>query len=220
MPLAGEWLEIRSTAPGVLGKLGSFHEDPPANATTRERVFSVVVDDHGKKTRSLPSLYHGRAQIFAHRDVGALRPRLERALQVIEAADREAAYQATACRVGGVHGIYTRDLFNRSSYRLHLSRLGVEFADDPYVTLMPSGWFKCADWGEFEPRFLIAGGPYPQDDEGLVDKRGGLVPFFFGILRVGQIAPSELVHLAKFVRRAPVLSSRNAQAVVEAVRAA
>lgn len=207
-------MEIRSTAPGVLDSLGYKQLNPPADATRYEAIFSIVVDDPQRKTRALPSLYHGKAQVFAHRDIAPLGARMKRALEVIAAADTDAAYLATACRIGESCGIYTRDIFNRSSFRLHMTRLGAEFAEDPYVTLMPSGAFRCQDWGEFDAQFMIAGGPFPTDEDAVDDRSGGLAPFMFGILRAGQIRPSELALLGKFVRRAPILASHSPQAIL------
>jgi hypothetical protein len=208
------WLEIKSTAAGVLDPLGYRTPEPPEGAAAHEHIFSIVIDDPGKKTRALPSLHHGRTQVFVHRDLAALGARLNRALEVIGAASEDAAYFVASCRIGDKPGLYLRDLFNRSSYRLHLSRLGVEFAEDPYTRLMASGLFDCRDWGEFEPQFVIAGGPYPADENEVIDRGGGLAPFTFGILRVGQITSPEIAHLSALVRRVPVLASRSPQAVM------
>jgi hypothetical protein len=216
----GSWLEVRSTAPDVLGSLGYHVEEPPAGAESHDRIFSIVVDDGDGKTRSLPMLYHGPAQIFADRRLENLGLRLNRALEAIAAAETDAIYMATACRIGDVTGIYMRDLFNRASFRIHMSRLGADFAEDPYVSLLPSGKFECRDWGEFEPGFLVSGGPFPTDPEEVDDRRGGMAPFMFGVFRLGRITPAELGHLARFVRHAPVLASQSPRAVMDALRAA
>jgi hypothetical protein len=203
-----------------LARLGFESTDPPDGARRHEAIFSVVVDESEARTRALPTLFHGRTQVFADRSVEAIRPRIERTLEVIEAQDAEAAYIANAIRIGDRYGLYTRDSFNRSSFRVHLKRLGVEFADDPYVVLNPDGTFRCRDWGHFAPEFMVAGGPYKGDEETVEDRRGGLAPFMFGVLRIGQITAPELALLSRFVRRSAVLSSRSPGAIVETLKAA
>lgn len=220
MQVRDDWLQIRSTEPGTLASMGYEIDAPPAGVDGHLGIFSVVVDAREQKTRALPMLFHGAAQIFAHRDLAALATRLDRALEVIAAADRDWAYMTNAVRIGGSYGLYTRDLFNRSSFRIHMRRLGAEFADDPYVTLLPSGSFRCGDWGEFEPEFLVAGGPFPSDDFAVEDRGGGLAPFMFGVLRVGRITAPELALLARFVRRAPVLSTKSPHALIDVLKAA
>jgi hypothetical protein len=217
----GSWLEIRSTAEDVLAPLGYRAKDPPRGAETHERVFSFVIDEGDGKTRSLPMLYHGPAQIFADRHLENLGLRLNQALEAIAAVqDDESIYMINACRIGDRYGLYGRDVFNRASFRVHMSRLGVEFAEDPYVRLLPSGRFDCRDWGEVDPDFMIGGGPYPPDPEQVDNRRGGMAPFMFGVLRMGRITAPELKHLAGFVRRAPVLSSQSPRAVVGQLAAA
>jgi hypothetical protein len=183
-------------------------------------VFNIVIDESGGRTRALPMLYHGRAQIFADRDIRALGRRIERALEAIAAQETEAAYMANAVRIGDAYGLYTRDTFNRESFRIQMRRLGVEFADDPYVVLNPDGSFRCRDWGDFAPTFLVAGGPYGADEDVVENRRGGLAPFMFGVLRIGRITAPELVHLGRFVRESPVLSSRSPKALLETLNAA
>jgi hypothetical protein len=212
----GSWLEVRSTAEDVLAPLGYGTKEPPGGAETHERVFSFVIDEGDGKTRSLPMLYHGPAQIFADRRLESLGLRLNQALEAIAAVqDDQSMYMINACRIGDRYGLYARDVFNRASFRIHMSRLGVEFADDPYVRLLPTGRFDCRDWGEFDPEFMVGGGPYPQDPDEVENRRGGMTPFMFGVLRMGRITAAELKHLAAFVRRAPVLSSQSPRAVVE-----
>jgi hypothetical protein len=215
-----DWVELRATAGGVLDRLGYGQTDPPADARLHEGIFSVLIDEGGGRTRALPTLYHGRTQVFADRSVDAIGPRVERALEAIAAQDEDATYMANAVRIGDRFGLYTRDTFNRSSFRIHMKRLGVAFAEDPYVVLEPGGTFTCRDWGRFTPEFMVAGGPYEGDEEDVTDRRGGLAPFMFGVLRIGQIAAPELALLARFVRTSPVLSSRSPQAVVATLKAA
>lgn len=216
----GSWLEVRCTAPDVLERLGYHSTEPPAGAEAHDRIFSIVIDEGGGRTRSLPMLYHGPAQIFADRHLENLALRLNRALEAIAAAETEALYMATACRIGDTYGLYMRDLFNRASFRLHMSRLGVDFAEDPYTKLLPSGRFECRDWGEFDPSFLVSGGPFPLDPDAVEVRRGAMAPFMFGVFRLGRITPRELAHLGRFVRNARVLASQSPHAVVEAVQAA
>jgi hypothetical protein len=219
--LKGSWLEIRSTADDVLAPLGYRAKRPPRGAESHDRVFNFVIAEGEGKTRSLPMLYHGPAQVFADRKVENLGLRLNRALEAIAAVqDGDAVYMTNACRIGDRHGLYARDVFNRASFRVHMSRLGAEFAGDPYVRLLPSGRFDCEDWGEFEPEFMVAAGPYPRDPESVEDRGGAMAPFMFGVLRMGRITAPELKHLAGFVRRAHVLSSQSPRAIVEHLAAA
>jgi hypothetical protein len=165
-------------------------------------------------------LHHGRARIYADRDIHALGARIQRALEVIDAQDTQAAYMANAIRIGDRYGLYTRDAFNRESFRVHLKRLGVKFAGDPYSVLNPDGTWACRDWGQFSPDFMVVGGPYPRDMEAVEDRQGGLVPFMFGVLRVGRITAPELALLGRFVRTAPLLASYSPAAIVETLSAA
>ena len=101
-----------------------------------------------------------------------------------------------------------------------MSRLGVEFSADPYVSLTPSGRFEAKDWGEFDAEFVIGGGPYPKEEEVVEDRRGGLTPFMLGVLKFGPIKPDELVHITNVVRTAPVLVSNSPRSIVESLKVA
>ncbi|HEY7874621.1 MAG TPA: hypothetical protein VIG64_05815 [Actinomycetota bacterium] len=216
----GGWAELRSTAPGILDELGYRVELPLGGERQQTGIFNIVLDESDGHTRALPRLHHGRALIFADRDIHALGERIQRALEVIDAQDTQAAYMANAIRIGDRYGLYTRGSFNRESFRLHLKRLGVEFANDPYSVLSPDGAWQCRDWGRFSPSFMIVGGPYPDDPEAVEDRQGGLVPFMFGVLRVGRITAPELALLGRFVRTAPLLASFSPRAIVESLTAA
>ena len=110
MQIRGEWLEIRSTAPGVLDPLGYRLQQPADDARQYPRQFSFVIDDSDSRTRALPMLHHGKANIFADRRIEKLGERLNRALEALAARDEVATFQATACRLGDAYGLYTRDL--------------------------------------------------------------------------------------------------------------
>lgn len=220
MQVNGEWLEVRSTAPGVLDPLGYRLPQPADDAKQWPRQFSFVIDGSDSRTRALPMLHHGRANVFADRRVENLGARVNRALEALATRDEVATFQATACRLGDAYGLYARDLFNRSSFRIYMRRLGVEFSDDPYIELTSTGRLKCNDWGEFDPEFVVGGGPYPKEEEEVEERRGGLTPFMLGVLKFGPMKPDELALLTRIIRAAPVLVSRSPSSIVDTLKAA
>jgi hypothetical protein len=213
-----EWLEARCTSPGLLADLPVPWETPPPDATLREGIFSLVVEDDTGRTRQLPSLYHGNAHIFAHRDVDEVRARLVRTVQAVLEADARPSYLVTACRLGDRFGLYARDIFNRDAFRLRAARAGLVLAEEPYVAMTEDGSFTCEGWEPFRPDFIVvkslrsAGG-----DANL--NRGAFLTFMFGILRVGDMGAVELHHLVKTIKTAEIVADDDPAHLVETLRA-
>ncbi|HEX2195809.1 MAG TPA: hypothetical protein VHJ76_02690 [Actinomycetota bacterium] len=166
-----------------------------------------MVDDPGKKTRALPTMYHGNAQLYADRDVDKVRARLVRTIDAVLHAKERPAYLASACRIDDAYGLYAHGVYNREPYRLRAVRAGLEVSDDPYVELTPSGEFASDGWGPFRPEFIVVSrvrGPRGREHENV--NKGGLLAFNFGILRVGDVGMVELHHLISIIKGARVVA--------------
>lgn len=214
----GEWLEARANAPGLLDGLPIEWGDPADDATRFDGIFSLVVDGSGGRTRRLPSLYHANAQLFAHRDVDAVRARLVRTVDTVLAAGEQPSYLVTACRVGERHGLYARDIFNRDPFRLRAARAGLVLADDSYVHLKPDGRFETIGWAPFHPEFVVVNEVRAPD--GVTNRnRGAFLAFLFGILRVGDMGVVELHHLVRTIKTAEVVTTDDPEELVATLSA-
>lgn len=194
---------------------------PPDDAPRYEGIFSLVVDDPAKKTRALPTMYHGNAQLYADRDVDKVRARLVRTIDAVLHAKERPSYLAPACRIDGRRGLYTHGVYNRDPYRLRAIRAGLEVADDPYVRLTPTGEFECDGWQPFRPDFIVVSripGPRGRETENV--NRGALLAFNFGILRVGDMGTMELHHLIATIKEAQLVAEEDPRRLVETLRAA
>ena len=214
-------MEARSTRRGLLAGLPVPWGTPPEDARRYDGIFSLVVDDAGKRTRSLPSVYHANAQIFADRDVEKARARLVRTIDAVLHAKERPAYLVAACRVDGRRGLYARDVYNREAFRLRAIRAGLEIADDPYVEMTPGGEFVCEGWEPFRPQFVVAKslrGPRGREAENV--NKGAFLTFLFGILRVGDMGMVELHHLVATIKDADVVVEDDPEELVEVLRAA
>ena len=214
-------MEARSTRPGLLADLPVPWGVPPDDAPRYDGIFSLVVDDPGKKTRSLPTMYHGNAQLYADRDVDKVRGRLVRTIEAVLHAGERPAYLSAACRIDGRSGLYVHGVYNREPYRLRAIRAGLEIADDPYVRLTPDGAFECEGWEPFRPDFIVVArvpGPRGRENENV--NKGGLLAFNFGVLRVGDMGMMELHHVISAIRNAHVVAEEDPERAVEVLRAA
>lgn len=214
-------MEARSTQPGLLAGLPVPWDTPPDDAPRYDGIFSLLVDDPGKRTRSLPSVYHANAQLFADRDVHKARARLVQTVEAVLHSRERPAYLVAACRVDGRRGLYARDVFNREPFRLKAIRAGLEIADDPYVRMTPSGEFECEGWEPFRPEFVVAKslrGPRGREAENV--NKGAFLTFLFGILRVGDMGMVELHHLVSTIKNADVVVEDGPEELVEALRTA
>ncbi|MDQ3952292.1 MAG: hypothetical protein M3279_04915 [Actinomycetota bacterium] len=214
-------MEARSTRAGLLAGLPVPWGVPPDDAPRYEGIFSLVVDDPDKKTRALPTMYHGNAQLYADRDVENVQGRLVRTIDAVLHAQERPAYLASACRIDGRPGLYVHGVYNREPYRLRAIRAGLEVADDPYVRLTPAGELECEGWEPFRPEFIVVSrvrGPRGREHENV--NRGGLLAFNFGILRVGDMGMMELHHLISIIKDARVVAEEDPERMVETLRAA
>jgi hypothetical protein len=162
--------------------------------------LSLVVPEPGTKRpakgRRLPTLYLGKAPIFAQRELEGLEGDLERTLEAILASRREPVYWLQACRIDGHTCLYGADAYNRSAYRRKLVRLGMEFSADFYVRLTERGTWSCSDWGELvTPTVILSvkGG-----DPAAVEQITGAI--LLGLLsgaRLGSLDPPEMRRLVR-----------------------
>ncbi|MDQ3915606.1 MAG: hypothetical protein M3323_09815 [Actinomycetota bacterium] len=191
---------------------------PPPDAPRHEGIFSLWVDDALSRTRRLPSLYHGNAQIFAHRDAGEVRTRLVRTIRAVLERDLRPSYLVAACKAGDRYGLYARDIFNRDPFRMRALRAGLELADEPYVQMTEDGAFRCEGWDPFLPEFVVVKslrGPEGQENV----NRGAFLTFLFGILRVGDMGAVELRHLVRTIKTAEVVAEDDPARLVEVLKA-
>ena len=220
--MGDEWVEIRSTAPGSLDSAPLAMRAPGRKATKHEGVLSLVVPEPGTarppKGRRLPTLYLGRAPIFAQRELSALERDLELTLQAILESRRQPIYWLHACRIDGCTFLYGGDTYNRSAYRRRLARRGVEFAEEPYVRLTERGTFSCPSWGELRLDFVILGtsGGEPRE---IVEVSGALLLGILSPSRLGALTSSELRHLVRAAKTMRGASALDAGAIVEHITA-
>lgn len=214
--MSDEWLEVRSTVSGLLDSLGKLASAPPSGAERSEGVLSIVVQE-SRKPRRLPALYFGTLLLFADREVEAVVKRAQRTISALLGSQNEATFSLHAFEIDGRRGLYARDVFNRSPYRRRLMRLGVVFADDPYTRLTPRGTFKCDDWGEFTPDFMVFG--YEDEDPAQVlVTKGAMVPMTAIDLRIGRVTPEQLHLLIDALHSTEALSAGDSKALVTALR--
>jgi hypothetical protein len=191
-------LELRATRSGLVSSIAAPEVGTDADAPRFNGTFSIVVDHSVAGFRRLPTLYLGAAQLFADRDLDEVLKRTEAIVRsTVEAAQR-ATFLLTPCRVGVRTGLYGRDVFNRSIFRIKLERLGVEFATDPYVTLEEDGTFTSAEWGRVEPSFVILNGAGATPEE-VITSEGALLTLNLATFRLGPLAAGELAALTRSV---------------------
>ena len=176
-----------------------------------------MVDDGSKKVRSVPTLYHGSAPIFGHRDLDRVRERLGHTVETVRRADEVPAYLITACRFKGNYGLYAQGVFNRTAMRRDLERRGVEFSSDSYVRLTDRGTWESDGWQEFHAQFVVTGGPYSREPSEVVRRTVAETVFAFGVLRVGNVTSQELTLLVPALHAATRATSRDPDALVEAL---
>ena len=191
--------------------------DESASDRRFEGIFSLVAPDTESKTRRLPGLFLGPAQLFADRDVDKVRERLLDTIETVVRSFSTSTYVLTPVSVDGSIGIYARDFYNRSTFRRKLSRRGMSFADESFVTFTEEGTFRSASVGEFVPRFVILTGE-DEDPKKVVDIRGAAVLFDVVTMRLGQASAPELTRLSAVLKNASVFSAGDAGSLVEAIR--
>jgi hypothetical protein len=187
-----EWLEARTTVPGALDDVTFSENGTAPDAPRLEGTLSLVGDDTVGPLRRLPLLYLGRAPLFGARNVIHLARRLVEVAELITSSHRQPTYALASCDFRGRTGLYAMDLYNRSSRRRRLERLGLTFSDPPFVRLAPDGRCTSAEHNTFSPEFLI-----------LANRPKGAftspakVLMVLATLRLGPPAPSELTVLAR-----------------------
>jgi hypothetical protein len=218
MPAGIEWLEARSTIGGVLtGLPGS----PAAPDSPRfEGILSLVTTDgedadtaRSPQPRRLPTLYFGKAPVFADRSIDKVAARLLRIAEITVHAWERPTYLLQPCALGSRVGLYARELLNRSAYRSKLSRRGLEFSDDPYVNFTDASRFSCKDWGEFDPSFVIVRG-FDADPDKVLSLSHARLAFRLATFRMGPIDPSELKRLVAMCSRPESAGAKNPEAVL------
>ncbi len=218
--MGDEWVEIRSTAAGSLDS-GALAPRAPRKATKHEGVLSLVVPEPGTtrpaKGRRLPTLYLGKAPIFAQRELPTLERDLELTLQAILESRKQPIYWLHACRIDGHTCLYGGDTYNRSAYRRKLARSGMEFSCDPYVRLTERGTFACSDWGELTPGVVIlkvSGG----EPEEIVEVSGAILLGILSQARLGALSAPELRHLVRACTAVTGTGAGDAGALVEHIK--
>ena len=189
-------MEARSVFPGVLDDLPGRVADP-AGGRRFEGVLTVVGDEPGARgKRRLPSLFYGKAAMYAGRDLGKVRERLHRMASVAAGSPVKPHFLLTPCRLGGTFGLYGRHVFNRAPYRLQLQRHGFEFADDPVVTLGADGGWTTEAWGPIPPSFVVLSINEPGSNA-VRAMTGARMLFHLGSYHLGPLTPERLALLAR-----------------------
>lgn len=188
--------------------------EPPAGAPREEGILSLVVQEPGDRVRRLPSLYFGRAQVFAHRAVDEVLRHLARLASAITQISERPTYLVQACELDGIRGLYLRDLFNRSAFRRKLMRLGLAFVDDPVVTRAGPG-FACTRWGPFQPSFAVV---YTGDEAIDLSPSTARLTAMMATFHLGGLGTAEFRALLRACRGIRAIGGEDASAVVERVR--
>jgi hypothetical protein len=187
----------------------------PDSAEKGEAVFSIVIDDTKRRLRQLPTLFFGKARLFAHRDVAVVRDRLSRTVRMVFEAVERPVYLLHPCDWNGRKGLYGRDFYNRSSYRKVLVRHGMTFAEDSYVRLSRKSLFECPQWGEIRPSFTVLG-------EGVTEGpslTAAFALYMISLFQIGTIKPADLRGLARTVQGMKFLHAEQPEALIELLSA-
>jgi hypothetical protein len=187
---------------------------PPLGAPQEEGLFSLFVDMSSDHLRKLPSLYLGPEQVFADRHASRVTERLRIWVEAVLQATRVATYTLFACHYKNIHGLYGRDLFERSIFRRHLQRRGVTFAETPFVYLQPDGGFSCPDWGDVVPRFIVLGGEGERPDE-VFRTAGAMLAFVVATYRLGVVPGPELPRLIHALSEVSAISGESPDAIIQ-----
>lgn len=201
---------MRATSVDALRHLPE--DSPPAGASIHEGAFSVVERPAEGRVRPLPTLHFGKAPIFAARRLSTLASALDRALEMAVGAPEVPTYLMHACRIGDRTGLYMRDLLNRTAFRRRAARLGLEFAERPFVRLVDGAW-SSLDWADFDPSFLIHRGR-SEDPSEVIGRTGGLLLFQVATYRLGALPPIELPLLAAACAQLEAVGASEPQAII------
>jgi hypothetical protein len=183
---------VRTTIPGALDGVTFPRNGAAPEAPRLEGTLSLVGANAVGQVRRLPLLYLGRAPLFGARNVTDLTRRLVQVAELLMSSYRQPTYALASCDLEGRAGLYAMDLYNRSSRRLKLQRLGLTFSDLPFIRLAPDGRCMTAEHDIFSPKFLILA----NRPQGALTSPAKLL-MILATLRLGLPAPSELNLLAE-----------------------
>lgn len=178
----------------------------------------MVAEEPRPGRRRLATLYWNAAPLFASRETRAVVTMLNDVLALSSRARYARIYWLNPCEIDGRKGIYVRDLFNRSPYRMRLQRHGVRFSATPWVEFEDSDVFRSREWDVFRPEFAIVNA-YSDDDPSLVvAPPDAMTVFQLLSRRVGDISLGELKEMPKIVSNLSVVGSGDPGAVVGDLR--
>ncbi|MDQ3915861.1 MAG: hypothetical protein M3323_11135 [Actinomycetota bacterium] len=185
---------MRATEPGLLERVPGLPNPPEDGVHRHDGGFSLVTDPGGGRVKKLPSLYVNTTQLYADRDVHAVRAQLDRAVDAFMSSAERPTYMLTACEIGGRKGLYGTDFFNRSVYRRKLERLGMRFSGEQFTVFDGEATFHAEGIGSFRPSFVTL--PRRSDNPSEVwEIRGALLVHQLTFYRIADIAPTELSSL-------------------------
>lgn len=163
--------------------------------------------------RRLPVFYLSMDPFFAHRELDTLRTTIHDTISLAIQTPDSATYVAQACSVAGKRGIYAKELYNRSTFRRKLARLGFEFSDDPLLRLNEEGSFTSSDTPPFVPEFIVLGGKDDSDPMKVMALTRALAIWTLASFRFGRIGSVELGRLVQACGRSSVVAAGDARAV-------
>ena len=207
---------MRATERGLLDGIAGRPE-PPEDAFKSVGGFSFVTDTGGGRVKKLPSFYVNSSQMYAHRDAGVVRRKLERAVTAFQSSGERATYMLTACAIGGRKGLYGTDFFNRSAYRQKLRRRGMRFSDDPFVDFDPDdGTFSSEDFEPFRPSFVTMP-RLSSVPPGVVPMKGGRLVYQMTYYRIADIGAAELATIASLAPELEAMSATDPEDLAAAL---
>jgi hypothetical protein len=212
-------MEVRSTANDLLERADISYSSPPTGSPTHESVLSIVLEASvaRNKVRRLPALYMGNAHVFSDRRIDLVLDRFERTARMLQGATSKPTYLLHPCRIDGLVGLYARDVYSRSTYRMKLRRLGLEFSDDFFVTFDQGGRLSSERWGPLDISFVIVGVD-DEDPTKTTSTTGAYLSFILSSWRVGLMDGEELRWLNRAFSEVEGLSAGDPLALAESLR--
>lgn len=218
IPFGERWVEVRSNVSGLLGSLDLPYGKPNDDGSTIEGGLSLVIRDpsESRGVRRLPMVWLEAYPLFADRSLDVVKARMTLAGQTVVDAASVPTYMLYAAQLDGAWGLYGRDLFERSTYRRKLMRLGLDMSPLPFVILDENG-FQSPDGDPFTPRFALLGGG--DDDPDRAEWFGGaLVPFTISSYRFGPAGPDEIRRIVRYSSDITALGANRPEVAIAALR--
>ena len=206
---------MRATEPGLLRDVPGEPE-PPKGEHHREGAFNLVTGTADGRVKKLPSLYVNTIQVYAARDLAAVKTKLGRAVDAFMSSAQTPTYMLTACEIGGRRGFFGTDFFNRSIYRQKLKRLGMTFSDDLYVMMDDAGSFYAQDRDPFVPEFVTLPKTSPPQP-GVARITGGYLVYQLTYYRIADIGPAELSRVVALSKAIEALRANEPADLVDAL---